>query len=88
MSTLLTLEEYRALADRITFSVNPFINGKFVKPLSGNTLETINPATEGVLATVAACGSDDVDAAVTAAQRAFDSGKWSRLHPGERKEII
>ena len=88
MSTLLTLEEYRALADRITFSVNPFINGKFVKPLSGNTLETINPATEVVLATVAACGSDDVDAAVTAAQRAFDSGKWSRLHPGERKEII
>jgi gamma-glutamyl-gamma-aminobutyraldehyde dehydrogenase len=51
-------------------------------------METINPATGDVLATVAACGAEDVDAAVIVAQKAFDSGKWSRLHPNERKEII
>jgi gamma-glutamyl-gamma-aminobutyraldehyde dehydrogenase len=51
-------------------------------------METINPATGDVLAIVAACGAEDVDAAVIVAQQAFDSGKWSRLHPNERKEII
>ncbi len=88
MSKLLTHKEYTAIAKKIIFSVDPFINGGFTKPLSGNTMETINPATGDVLATVAACGSADVDAAVIIAQQAFDSGKWSRLHPSERKEII
>ena len=88
MSTLLTYNEYSVIAKNLTFSVNPFVNGKFSKPLSGNTMETINPATGDVLATVAACGAEDVDAAVIVAQQAFDSGKWSRLHPNERKEII
>ena len=88
MSTLLTYNEYSVIAKNLTFSVNPFVNGKFSKPLSGNTMETINPATGDVLATVAACGAEDVDAAVIVAQKAFDSGKWSRLHPNERKEII
>jgi len=88
MSTLLTHNEYSVIAKNLTFSVNPFVNGKFSKPLSGNTMETINPATGDVLAIVAACGAEDVDAAVIVAQQAFDSGKWSRLHPNERKEII
>ena len=88
MSKLLNHKEYTAIAETIIFSVDPFINGEFTKPLSGNTMETINPATGDVLATVAACGSADVDAAVIIAQQAFDSGKWSRLHPSERKEII
>lgn len=88
MSKLLNHKEYTAIAETIIFSVDPFINGEFTKPLSGNTMETINPATGDVLATVAACGSADVDAAVIIAQQAFDRGKWSRLHPGERKEII
>ena len=88
MSTLLTYNEYSVIAKNLTFSVNSFVNGKFSKPLSGNTMETINPATGDVLAIVAACGAEDVDAAVIVAQQAFDSGKWSRLHPNERKEII
>ena len=88
MSTLLTHNEYSVIAKNLTFCVHPFVNGKFSKPLSGNTMETINPATGDVLATVAACGAEDVDAAVIVAQQAFDSGKWSRLHPNERKEII
>ena len=88
MSTLLTHEEYISIAKNITYSVDPFVNGKFYKPLAGKTMETINPATGEVLATVAACDSADVDAAVIIAQQAFDEGKWSRLHPNERKKII
>ena len=49
MSTLLTHNEYSVIAKNLTFSVNPFVNGKFSKPLSGNTMETINPATGDVL---------------------------------------
>ena len=88
MPTLLTHKEYSAIADKITFSVDAFVNGKFAKPLSGNTMDTTNPATGEVLATVAACGPADVDAAVIIAQQVFDKGTWSRLHPKERKVII
>ena len=88
MSTLLTHQAYRDLAEKITFSVDPFVNGKFAKPLSGKTMDTINPATGEILATVAACGPADVDAAVIVAQQAFDGGEWSRAHPSERKKII
>ena len=51
-------------------------------------METINPATGEVFATVAACNSKDVDAAVIIAQKAFDDGEWSKKHPNERKAII
>ncbi|KVH93921.1 Aldehyde dehydrogenase, conserved site-containing protein [Cynara cardunculus var. scolymus] len=40
-----------------------FINGEFVDSISGNTFETIDPATEQVLATVAEGRKEDVDLA-------------------------
>jgi gamma-glutamyl-gamma-aminobutyraldehyde dehydrogenase len=88
MSALLTHEEYSAIALSITYPVTPFIDGDFVKPLSGKTMETLNPATGEILATVAACGSDDVNHAVEVARKAFDGGSWSRKHPTERKAIL
>ena len=48
-----------------------YINGQWVAPLSDETLEVINPATEEVIDTIAMGGSDDVDAAVAAAKAAF-----------------
>jgi gamma-glutamyl-gamma-aminobutyraldehyde dehydrogenase len=88
MSALLTHQEYSAIAQSITYPVTPFIDGDFVKPLSGKTMETLNPATGEILATVAACGSDDVNHAVEVARKAFDGGSWSRMHPTERKTIL
>ena len=49
-----------------------FIGGEFVEPRSGRTFDTINPATEERLATVAEGGADDVDRAVAAARTAFE----------------
>jgi gamma-glutamyl-gamma-aminobutyraldehyde dehydrogenase len=88
MSTLLTHDEYSAIARGITYPVNPFINGEYVPPLSGNSMETINPATGEVMTRVAACGAEDVDLTVDIARKTFDQGSWSRKHPAERKAII
>jgi aldehyde dehydrogenase (NAD+) len=50
-----------------------YINGAWVRPrTSMASVDAINPATEQVAATVALCGPDDVDLAVTAARAAFD----------------
>ncbi len=48
-----------------------YINGQWVAPLSHETLEVINPATEEVIDRIAMGGADDVDAAVAAAKAAF-----------------
>ncbi|KEG09407.1 aldehyde dehydrogenase, mitochondrial precursor [Trypanosoma grayi] len=49
------------------------INGKFVPAVSGKMMDVINPATEEVCARVAEADAADVDLAVTAARKAFDS---------------
>src|SRR5690606_35151080 len=88
MSDLLTLDEYRAIADGLKIQTQSFIGGAFRPALSGQTLPTINPATGAVLAEIAACGAEDVDLAVQSAREAFEDGRWSRLHPRERKETL
>src|SRR5262245_55826389 len=60
-----------------------FINGKFVKPLSGNYFETINPATEEKIAEIAEANAADVDKAVKAARNAYER-VWKKMPPGER----
>jgi len=51
-------------------------------------LETRNPATDEIIARVAAGGLSDIDRAVRAARAAFDSGPWSRMKPAERAKLI
>ncbi|HEY3210688.1 MAG TPA: aldehyde dehydrogenase family protein [Actinomycetota bacterium] len=58
-----------------------FIGGKFVEPIAGRYFDTINPSNEEKLAEVAEAGSEDVDAAVSAARDAYDSD-W-RVMPGK-----
>ena len=64
-----------------------FINGKFAAPKSGKYFDTINPATEKVLAKVAEAGEADIDAAVKAARKAYDT-VWSKLSGKERGKYI
>lgn len=87
MSDFLTCQEYEAIAAKLRFPTQAFINGKFVPSASGKTFATINPATGKEIAQVASCGKEDVDNAVAAARKTFDSGVWSRMHPSERKKI-
>ena len=64
-----------------------YIDGAFVRPKSGRTFQTVNPATEEVLAEVAEAGAADVDRAVRAARRAH-AEVWSKLRPAERAKYL
>ncbi|MDP5219552.1 aldehyde dehydrogenase [Ruegeria sp. 2205SS24-7] len=85
---LLTQEEYKALAAGLDLPCGAFIEGGYRPAISGRTFESVNPATGDKLADIAACGADDVDFAVLKAREAFDDGRWSRLHPSERKDVL
>src|SRR4051794_18360868 len=53
------------------------IDGKLVESASGATFENINPATETVLGPTADATREDMDAAIAAARRAFDTTDWA-----------
>ncbi len=65
------------------------INGEWVDAASGRTFESLNPATEEVLASVARGEAEDVDRAVRAARAAFEDGAvWRTMPHGQRGRII
>jgi aldehyde dehydrogenase (NAD+) len=64
-----------------------FIGGKFVKPSSGNYYNTINPANEQVLSSIADATSADVDKAVKAARKAYTQ-VWSKMPARERGKYL
>ena len=59
-----------------------FIDGKHVDAASGDTLDIINPATGKVYATSPNSKQADIDAAMNAAQRGFET--WKESTPSER----
>jgi len=63
-----------------------FIGGKFIPPRSGKYFDSINPATEEVVAQIALASQADVDAAYRAAQKAF--ARWSKLPGSERGKYL
>jgi acyl-CoA reductase-like NAD-dependent aldehyde dehydrogenase len=65
-----------------------FIGGRWVDSASGMTFDTVDPATGEVLAKVAEAGPEDVDRAVAAARKSFDSGVWRGLPPAERAKVL
>lgn len=64
-----------------------YIDGKFQKPVSGNYFDTVNPATEEKLASVAHADERDVEKAVKAARRAYTE-VWSKMKGSERAKYI
>ncbi|HKJ51303.1 MAG TPA: aldehyde dehydrogenase [Gammaproteobacteria bacterium] len=88
MSEILTHAEYLAIAGDLSLPGNAFIDGRFQAARSKKTFASINPATGKTIAEIAACDAKDVDFAVKKAREAFDDGRWSRLHPAERKQVL
>ncbi len=64
------------------------IDGKWRPAISGKMFETVDPATNEVICRVAEGDAADIDLAVAAARRAFDSGPWSRMAGSERARLI
>jgi len=63
------------------------IGGEWRDATGGKTMPVVNPATEEVIAEVAAASKADVDAAVAAAQAARD-GAWGQMAPRDRGRLI
>ena len=65
-----------------------FINNEWVTAASGERFAVVNPATEDVIAQVAKGDADDVDAAVDAARRCFESDGWQQLNARDRGKML
>jgi aldehyde dehydrogenase (NAD+) len=63
-----------------------YIDGAWVDPIEPKTFDVINPATEQVGGVISMGGAKDVDRAVAAARRAFDS--FSRSSPADRLALV
>src|SRR6202453_2050896 len=66
---------------------NLLIHGKRVPTAAGRYFDTLNPATEQVIAKVAEADAVDVDAAVRSSRAAFE-GEWGRMRPADRGGLM
>ncbi|MGE0241863.1 MAG: aldehyde dehydrogenase family protein [Parvibaculaceae bacterium] len=64
------------------------IDGKWLEAQGGATFAVEDPATQETIAHVPAGDKADIDLAVAAARRAFETGPWSRLSPRDRSRLV
>ena len=64
------------------------IDGKWRESVSGKSFTTHDPATNQTICQITEGDAADVDLAVAAARRAFDSGPWSRMSAAERGRLL
>jgi aldehyde dehydrogenase (NAD+) len=65
-----------------------YIDGAWRPSTSDATADVINPATEKSVGTVPAGTAEDMQAAITAARKAFDDGAWPRMSRKERQGYL
>ncbi|KDQ12243.1 hypothetical protein BOTBODRAFT_34526 [Botryobasidium botryosum FD-172 SS1] len=71
-----------------TFSTGLFIDGKFVDAIDGQTIEVVNPAKGDVIGTASLANEKDIDAAVNAATRAFQTSWGLKVPASERARLL
>jgi phenylacetaldehyde dehydrogenase len=64
------------------------IDGDWVPAKSGKTFEVREPSSDAILAHCALGEAADVDLAVAAARRAFESGDWPKMTPVDRERVL
>lgn len=64
------------------------IDGALIPAASGAEFDNISPATGRLLGTTAAAGPEDMDAAIGAARRAFDTTDWSTNRDLRRRTLL
>ncbi|WP_288252343.1 aldehyde dehydrogenase [uncultured Hydrogenophaga sp.] len=65
-----------------------YIGGAWVDGTSGQSLDSLNPYTQKVWATVPDASEADVASAVAAAREAFDNGPWRQTTPQQRAALM
>ncbi|SDU63826.1 aldehyde dehydrogenase family protein [Gordonia westfalica] len=65
-----------------------YIDGKWCAAGSGKTREIRCPADNSVVGVVAEASAEDTEAAIAAARRAFDDGRWSATPAAERGDLL
>ena len=88
MATATPLQMQDAVSQFLATPRKLLIDGRWVAASSGKTFDSIDPATGEVLARVAEGDRADIDLAVKAARRAFESGPWAKMSASERGRVI
>jgi gamma-glutamyl-gamma-aminobutyraldehyde dehydrogenase len=83
-----TREGWQARAAALSIEGRAFIDGAYVPALSGKTWGKVSPIDGKVFAQVADCEAADIDRAVQAARRAFESGVWRDAEPAHKKKVM
>jgi aldehyde dehydrogenase (NAD+) len=88
MSTATAPARERVKPPKVKAEQPMFIGGKWVPSASGKTFATVNPATGEKICEIAEGDKADIDAAVTAARKAFESGPWPKMSAAERGRLL
>jgi gamma-glutamyl-gamma-aminobutyraldehyde dehydrogenase len=83
-----SLAHFEAVAGSLKLPNEAVIDGKRVPSASGKQFVNITPRNGRVLNHVAQCDTADVDAAVRSARRAFEDGRWCKLHYRDKKRAL
>ncbi|MFB7572449.1 aldehyde dehydrogenase [Streptomyces sp. NPDC056165] len=83
-----TAQEWHQRAEQLRWEKRAFIDGAHTDAASGERLDTVSPVNGRTVASSPAMGPADVDRAVAAARRAFESGVWSRMAPIARRAVL
>lgn len=81
-------EQIRTLSAAPILPASHLIDGEARDASDSAVMDVISPLDGGVLTTMPRGTRDDAKAAISAARRAFDHGRWSGLAPAERKKIM
>ncbi len=88
MATAVSTQMHSRVQEFVGKPRKMFVNGKWVEAASGKTFPSYNPATGEVMAQVAEGDREDIDRAVKAARKAFETGPWPAMSASERGRLI
>ena len=83
-----SLAHFENVAASIELPGEAVIDGASRPSLTGRSFDNVTPRNGTVINRVAECGAADVDAAVAAARRASEDGRWRKLHYRDKKRIL
>lgn len=88
MTAATTIPIEKSVTDYVSRPRRMLIGGVWKEAVSGKTFPAYNPATGETLGHAAAGDSADIDLAVKAARKAFESGAWPKTMPTERERLL